>query len=88
MPELEVAYHTLKAAPGQIALACDAWTASLRIAFLSITAAYIDKDWKLHDVVIAFEQLHGSHSGENLGTVVYEAMRDLEILGKVSTPEK
>jgi len=73
----------LKEAPGQIALACDAWTASLRVAFLSITAAYIDENWKLHDVVIAFEQLHGSHSGENLGTVVFEVMRDLEIVQKV-----
>jgi hypothetical protein len=70
--------------PDRIALACDAWTSTNKISFLALVATYIDKDWKMHDVVVDFQELHGSHAGESLTRVIYNSVKELGIENQVS----
>lgn len=44
----------------------DIWSSPNQEAYMCITAHYIDKEWVLHDHVIAFRHLLGSHTGEAL----------------------
>jgi len=62
----------------------DAWTSSNSIGFLGITCHYIDANWKLHDVLLDFIHLEGSHSGENLASVFLKCLEEKKIFTKVS----
>lgn len=61
----------------------DAWTSPNTMGFLGITAHYIDADWKLHDVLLDFIHLEGSHSGENLATVFLKCLEEKKYLLKL-----
>jgi hypothetical protein len=39
-----------------------------------MTAHYIDAEFKMHQRLMAFEQIHGDHSGENLARIVYDCL--------------
>lgn len=58
----------LAAIPGKYSTSCDLWTAPNRIAFLCITAHWIDADWKLRSCIIGFEEVKGRHTSEALIT--------------------
>ena len=50
----------------RVSLTTDCWTSPNNIAFMGITAHYIDNDWVLRSVTLDFIRLPGSHTGENL----------------------
>jgi len=44
---------------GKISFTLDVWTSPSTKSFLAITAHYIDKDWKLRNVLMDFIQIFG-----------------------------
>ena len=44
---------------GKISFTIDIWTLPSTKSFLAITAYYIDKDWKLKNILIDFVQIFG-----------------------------
>ena len=54
-----------------------------KLAFLALVASYIDKDWKLHDVLVDFIELQDLHTGSNLAQVIYESVKGLRIQDQV-----
>src|SRR3989440_5987391 len=44
---------------GKISFTLDVWTSPFTKSFLAITAHYIDKDWKLRNVLVDFIQIFG-----------------------------
>ena len=44
---------------GKISFTIDIWTSPSTKSFLAITAHYIDKDWKLKNILIDFVQILG-----------------------------
>jgi hypothetical protein len=46
---------------GKISFTIDIWTSPFTKSFLSITAHYIDKDWKLRNVLVDFVQVFGNN---------------------------
>ena len=46
-----------------ISYTTDVWTSPWKVAYLGITAHWIDNDWKKKEVLIAFSPVLGSHSG-------------------------
>ncbi|GBC28488.2 ribonuclease H-like protein [Rhizophagus irregularis DAOM 181602=DAOM 197198] len=52
--------------PGKLSFTLDCWTSTNTVAFLGITCHYIDINWNLHDILVDFVHLSGSHTGENL----------------------
>ena len=50
----------------KISFTTDCWTSPYNIAFLGITAHFIDQDWALQSVALDFLPLPGAHTGMNL----------------------
>ena len=46
---------------GKISFTLDVWTSPSTKSFLAITAHYIDKDWKLKNVLVDFIQIFGKN---------------------------
>jgi hypothetical protein len=65
---------------GRISLTLDAWSSSFsRRAYLGITAHWMDSNFQLHDIVIAFKLLRGSHTAANIAAVVLRVLKDWNI---------
>ncbi|CAE7121114.1 unnamed protein product [Rhizoctonia solani] len=73
----------LTSIPGLLAIACDAWTSSNRIAFLAITASWITDRWEREETLIDFRELHGAHTGQNMAEEVAVVVSELGIKNKV-----
>jgi hypothetical protein len=73
----------LSSLSGLMAIACDAWTSSNRIAFLAITASWITSDWRLEETLLDFVELQGAHDGENMANAVTATITDLGIADKI-----
>ncbi|CAE6444320.1 unnamed protein product [Rhizoctonia solani] len=68
---------------GLLAIACDAWTSSNKIAFLAITASWITELWTLKETLLDFVELKGAHDGKNLADAVATAVTELGISDKI-----
>lgn len=53
-------------------------------AYLAVTVHYIDSEWKLQAELLTFDELSGSHTGENTGQVLYNILNATGIKDKVS----
>jgi len=69
--------------PGKISFTIDGWTSPNCKAFLGITAHWINRRWKMEELLIDFVPLTGPHSGENLAVAFEKATCELGILTKV-----
>ena len=58
----------------------DAGTSKVSDPYLTVTGHWIDKEWKLHEQVLAFTEIHGSHTGANTGQLLVETFKDYGIL--------
>ncbi|RDB19757.1 hypothetical protein Hypma_013237 [Hypsizygus marmoreus] len=74
----------LQDAPGRISLTFDGWTSAIMQAYLAVTAHYITDDWVLRAELLTFDELAGSHSGENTAEVLYDILDKTKIKEKVS----
>ena len=54
----------------KISLALDIWTSPNNITFMAIVGYFIDRNWKLREVLLGFEPLSGQHTGRKLAIVV------------------
>jgi hypothetical protein len=75
--------NILQMVPGKISFTTDIWTSPSTKSFLSLTAHFIDKDWKLQSVIIDFIQMYGSHTGENIKNTFISGLENLSIKNKV-----
>lgn len=73
----------LSALPGLMAIACDGWTSSNRIAFLAITGSWITHDWRLEETLLDFVALKGAHDGQNMATAVSAVLSELGLEDKL-----
>jgi len=74
LPAVKIRLFNYTNQGGRINLTLDAWTSSNRIAYLGITGHWMDSDYVLQNIVLAFSRLHGSHTGENLANTVYHTL--------------
>lgn len=71
-----------------INITLDAWTAGNKLPYLGITARWLNEKYILHDIVLDFVRLQGSHTAENLANVVLVSLEDyglLNALGCITT---
>ncbi len=52
-------------------------------AYIGVTVHFITADWKLRTEVLSFDELDGSHSGENQAEHLHSIVKDFEIQNKV-----
>lgn len=66
-----------------IALEC--WISPFQEAFMAISGYFIDDKWKYRELLLGFEPLHGSHTGVNIGTVLFEVLQRYQLVERVLT---
>lgn len=66
-----------------LSIALDYWTSPFQQAFMAITGYFLDQDWNYCEVLLGFEHLYGSHTGENLSKTVLRILTDHGITDRV-----
>ena len=70
--------------PGRVSLTFDSWTSAIMTTYIAVMVHYIDEQWQLVTELLSFAELPGSHSGENMGTHLFNILKDFDIIDKVS----
>jgi hypothetical protein len=60
-------YEIINANASRVSITSVLWTSTEMSCYMSMTAHYIDSDWKLHKKIIGFVHIEGHHNGENVG---------------------
>ncbi|CAB4421281.1 unnamed protein product [Rhizophagus irregularis] len=68
---------------GKIFFTIDIWTSPSSKSFLSLTAHYINNDWKLRNVLVDFIQIFGKHTGENIKNTFMTGISKLSLQNKI-----
>ncbi|KAL5705817.1 Ulp1 peptidase [Ranunculus cassubicifolius] len=77
-------YGFLDKLPSRISLTTDLWTArNTKDSYMCLTAHFIDNDWVLRKVILNFQLMECSHSGEELAKVMLKFLLDWNIDKKV-----
>ena len=70
-----------------MSLTSDMWSDSNQQSYMAVTAHWMAKGsssrLELCSALIAFREVEGSHSGENLGQVLFDIVQDIGIAHKV-----
>ena len=70
-----------------MSLTSDMWSDNSQRLFMAVTAHWIAKmrtnQLELRSALVAFQEVDGSHTGENLGHVLFEIIQDIGIMHKV-----
>ena len=67
----------------RVYLTIDAWTTTNNVTILGITIHWIDDMWKLHEQVLAVEELGVSHQGIILAQVVHHVLEEYDLTQKL-----
>ena len=62
--------------PGRVCLTSDCKTSCTNISFISLTAHYVDKDWKLKSKILSFSHMQPPHTGYDLSLKVLQFLKD------------
>ncbi|KAL2922049.1 putative AC transposase [Bienertia sinuspersici] len=75
----------LQRVPGRIALTSDCWTSVTTDGYMSLTAHYVDKNWKLQKRILAFTFLPPPHTGAALAEKVITLLKQWGIDKRVAS---
>jgi hypothetical protein len=78
-PQLKNRFDNQIQTGGNINLTYDAWSSMDRTSYLGVTAHFLDCDFQMHNVVIGFKRLLGSHDAQNLASVIVAVCEEWEI---------
>lgn len=71
--------------PGsKLSVAYDVWTSPNNYSFIAIVGYFIDKSWRLREVLLGFEQLVGPHAGRNIGEVILEVLEKYGVRDRIN----
>lgn len=68
---------------GKISFTTDCWTSPSSKSFLSITAHFINKEWKLQHLILNFIEMVDTHTAEHLKEAFLEGLEYFSIENKV-----
>ena len=71
----------------RMSLTTDTWTTTNNVSILGITIHWIDDMWRLHEQVLAVEELGVPHQGIILADVVHRVLEEYDLTQKVSKHE-
>ncbi|KAL5726719.1 hypothetical protein ACHQM5_009733 [Ranunculus cassubicifolius] len=69
--------------PGRICLTSDLWTSLANDGYISLTAHYVDSDWKLQKRVLCFSYMPAPHSGIAICEKIYSLITEWGIEKKI-----
>jgi hypothetical protein len=73
----------LQETPGKLSFSIDVWTSVNMEPFLGITVHWIDKEWRLQDMLLDLVPLEGPHTGKMLCAAFVGVCSDFGILTKL-----
>ena len=65
----------------KVSLAIDCWSSPTRLAYMGITAYFIDKDWNYREALIGFEHIDGPHTRIELAAVLMKVIHQHKLDG-------
>ncbi|KAH7461803.1 hypothetical protein FOMA001_g18905 [Fusarium oxysporum f. sp. matthiolae] len=71
----------LQRSRSRISISFDLWTSPNPYAILGVIAMWIDTTGKRRTTVLGIRRVYGEHTGENLGSVVLELLKEYDIGG-------
>ncbi|CAE7020025.1 hypothetical protein HRS9139_02657 [Pyrenophora teres f. teres] len=69
----------LQAASSQLSVSIDVWTSSNHLSFLGVVAHFSDSQYKQRDVLIAFRNLYGDHTGAAQAAIILNVLNEFEV---------
>jgi hypothetical protein len=67
----------------KLSIGLDCWTSPFKQAFMAITGYFLDQHWEYREVLLGFEPLEGTHSGENLALVLSAILKQHQIIDRI-----
>ena len=62
-----------------IHISFDLWTSPNCVPLMGVVAHYTDKSFKNRTIMLALKRLHNNHSGENMGSLMIEIIKDYDL---------
>ena len=75
--------HHVRKRKGKFSFTTDLWTSGNGKAIMSITCTWISDDFEICEVVLAFREILGEHSGANIAKLFYEVMKEYSLENNV-----
>lgn len=69
--------------PSRICLTSDVWTSCTTEGYISLTAHFVDENWKLNSKILSFAHFPPPHSGLELAKTVFEFLQEWGIEKKI-----
>ena len=69
----------------KVSATLDGWTSPFQDDFLGVTVHWINNEWRQRELVISFEPLSGSHTGENLCAAFIKVLDRFKLGTKLHT---
>lgn len=79
LPVIKARLNAHTASGGKVSLTLDAWTSGNKVPYLGITAHWMDIHYVLQNCVLGFKRLRGSHTAENLASVMHQIISDFNL---------
>lgn len=70
---------------GKMSKTTDLWTSDNNKSIMAITSTWYTYDFIQKEIVLAFCELHGDHSGKNIGHHFHKILKDFNLEKKVKT---
>jgi hypothetical protein len=67
----------------KISVALDCWTSPFQQPFMAITGYFVDDEWKYRELLLGFEPLQGSHTGNYLSEILLKVLQQYDLAGRV-----
>jgi len=68
---------------GKISKTTDLWTSGNNRSIMAITSTWYTYDFMQKEIILAFCELHGDHSGRNIGQHFHKVLKDFKLEKKV-----
>ena len=66
-----------------IHISFDMWTSDSTKSYLAIVGHFVDKDYNIRTILLAFRRVIGSHSGDNMASTINNVITEYEIQNKI-----
>lgn len=76
-------YETINSHTGRVGLTSDLWTSKDMHGYMSLTAHYIDPDWKFHANLVGFIHVKAPHTGERVASELMERLYEWNLDRKI-----
>jgi len=73
----------LAASSNAVALSLDGWTSSNDVSILAVIGHWLSADFVYKEAVIEFAEIEGAKTGENMGGMVFDLLKELNINTKL-----